>query len=168
MPRAACSRANWVSLSPDELLWIIRPTIYVSGEAGTAKLPSDEAKGGLAPWQRRWLLEILADSKGQSELGMLARGCGLSTGHFARCFKKSFGMPVHRYIVKQRIEVAKALLLKPGSSLTEVAQDTGFSNQAALGRTFAAFVGAMPAKWCKEKMYTKGTSNLGGKMQSTL
>jgi AraC-like DNA-binding protein len=88
---------------------------YLARTYGTAKLPSDEAKGGLAPWQRRWLLEILAkDSKGESELGMLAHGCGLSTSHFARCFKKSFGMPVHRYIVKQRIEVAKTLLLKPG------------------------------------------------------
>jgi AraC-like DNA-binding protein len=140
---------------------------YVARTYGTARIPSDQAKGGLAPWQRRWLIDVFAsDPKGESGLTMLARGCGLSTSHFARCFKQSFGVPVHRYIIQQRIEVAKTLLLNPGSSLTEVALNTGFADQAAFGRTFAALVGSTPAKWRKEQLYSHGARSAVGKLES--
>jgi AraC-like DNA-binding protein len=140
---------------------------YVALTYGTARIPSDQSKGGLAPWQRRWLIDVFAsDPKGESGLTMLARGCGLSTSHFARCFKKSFGVPVHRYIIQQRIAVAKRMLLSPGPSLTEVALDTGFADQAAFGRTFATLVGSTPAKWRKEQLYSHGARSAVGKLES--
>ena len=86
-------------------------------------------------------------------MSKLADTCGLSVSHFGRCFRTTFGIPVHRYVVQERIEAAKRMLLDPGNSLTQIALETGFSDQAAFGRTFGSLVGLTPAKWRKERLY---------------
>jgi AraC-like DNA-binding protein len=40
---------------------------------------------------------------GDIALADLATECGLSPGRFMRAFKKSFGMPVRRYLLYRRI-----------------------------------------------------------------
>jgi AraC family transcriptional regulator len=108
-------------------------------------------KGGLAPWQRRRVVELLQEHlDGGLKLATLAEECRLSVSHFARSFRKSFGTSAHRYLILHRVEIAKALLSETNNSLVEIAAQTGFSDQAALTRTFAAIVGATPAKWRRE------------------
>jgi AraC family transcriptional regulator len=104
--------------------------------------------GGLAPWQMRRTRELLDQHlAGDLRLAMLAQECGLSVSHFARCFKRSFGSSVHRYVILQRVETAKALLRHSGHSLSEIAMQTGFSDQAAFSRTFGTIVGTTPGRW---------------------
>jgi AraC-like DNA-binding protein len=113
-----------------------------------------KARGGLAPWQRRCVTNMIrSDLRGDASMSKLAETCGLSVSHFARCFRTTFGIPVHRYVVQERIEAAKRMLLYPGNSLTQIALETGFSDQAAFGRTFGSLVGLTPAKWRKERLY---------------
>jgi len=68
----------------------------------------------------------------------LAELAGLSTYHFCRAFKQSFGVPPHRYHTSQRIDRAKALLAKPSFSVTDIGLTVGFSETssftAACGR----------------------------------
>jgi len=110
-----------------------------------------QIKGGLAPWQRRRVLELLQEHlDGEVKLARLAEECRLSVSHFARSFRRSFGTSAHRYLILHRVEIAKALLSEPNSSLVEIAAQTGFSDQAALTRTFATIVGETPAKWRRE------------------
>ena len=78
---------------------------------------------------------------------VLAKECGLSPSHFARSFKLSFGMPVHRWIVAQQIQRAKSMLLRSDESLCAVAHATGFSSQAAFNRAFAKLTGVSPGRW---------------------
>jgi transcriptional regulator GlxA family with amidase domain len=87
---------------------------------------------------------------GEVKLERLAEECRLSVSHFARSFRRSFGTSAHRYLILQRVEIAKGLLSETNSSLVEIAAQTGFSDQAALTRTFANVVGATPAKWRRE------------------
>jgi AraC-like DNA-binding protein len=87
---------------------------------------------------------------GEVKLETLAEECRLSVSHFARSFRRSFGTSAHRYLILQRVEIAKGLLSETNSSLVEIAAQTGFSDQAALTRTFANVVGATPAKWRRE------------------
>ncbi|MGA3197665.1 MAG: helix-turn-helix transcriptional regulator, partial [Terriglobales bacterium] len=87
---------------------------------------------------------------GEVKLETLAEECRLSVSHFARSFRRSFGTSAHRYLILHRIEIAKALLSEMNSSLVEIAAQTGFSDQAALTRTFANVVGATPGKWRRE------------------
>jgi AraC family transcriptional regulator len=108
-------------------------------------------KGGLAPWQKRRAAEILRENlNGRIRLTDVARECSLSVSHFARSFRTSFGTSAHRYLILHRVEIAKALLSETNSSLVEIAAQTGFSDQAALTRTFANVVGATPGQWRRE------------------
>jgi len=110
-----------------------------------------QIKGGLSPWQRRRVVELLQEHlDGGLKLATLAEECRLSVSHFARSFRRSFGTSAHRYLILHRVEIAKSLLSETNSSLVEIAARTGFSDQAALTRTFANVVGATPGRWRRE------------------
>lgn len=114
----------------------------------SAKVAPNTHRGGLAPWQARRAREILDQHlTGDLRLARLANECGLSVSHFARSFKRSFGSSVHRYLILQRVETAKALLLSSSCSLPEIALQSGFADQPAFSRTFSAVVGTPPGKW---------------------
>ena len=124
---------------------------HLVGRYGQLGEAIPQIKGGLAPWQRRRVLELLREHlDGEVKLARLAEECRLSVSHFARSFRTSFGTSAHRYLILYRIDIAKALLSETNNSLVEIAAQTGFSDQAALTRTFAAIVGATPAKWRRE------------------
>jgi AraC family transcriptional regulator len=107
--------------------------------------------GGLAPWQRRRVVEIVdAGLSRQLRLSTLAEECRLSVSHFSRSFKQSFGIPAHRYLVHCRIEYAKSLLKHSSLPLAEIALRSGFSDQAAFTRTFGALIGTSPRRWLNE------------------
>jgi len=80
-------------------------------------------------------------------LTRIASECGLSAAHFARAFRISTGAPPHRWLVNQRIEQSKALLVGSTLSLTEIAIKCGFSDQSHFTRAFSAAVGATPGRW---------------------
>jgi AraC family transcriptional regulator len=104
--------------------------------------------GGLAPWQMRRVRELIDQSAaGDLRLARLAAECGLSVSQFARSFKRSFGSSAHRYLLAHRVETAKDLLLRSELPLAEIALRAGFSDQAALSRTFRGIAGIAPARW---------------------
>ena len=72
---------------------------------------------------------------------------GLSTFHFARAFKRTFGQPPHRYYVSRRIEGAKALLAARGHSVTDVALALGFSETSAFASAFRKATGLTPSEY---------------------
>jgi AraC family transcriptional regulator len=118
-------------------------------------------QGGLAPWQTRRATELLHEHlDGELRLSTLASACGLSVSHFARSFKISFGAPVHRYLISQRLESAKDLLSHSNKSLSDIALQVGFSDQAAFSRTFSALVGTTPGRWRRENVHVWSLRNL--------
>ena len=118
-------------------------------------------KGGLAPWQRRRVVDLFHEHlDGELRLETLADECGISVSHFARSFRRSFGTSAHRYLILKRVEIAKALLSETNNSLVDVAAQTGFSDQAAFTRMFANVVGATPAKWRREPLLPKDRHRL--------
>jgi AraC-like DNA-binding protein len=107
--------------------------------------------GGLAPWQKRRVFELFSEHlDGSVGLPMMAAECRLSVSYFARAFRKSFGIPPHRYLVLQRIERAKALLTHSTCALAAVAQQSGFCDQALFSRTFKSIVGTTPGQWRRQ------------------
>jgi AraC family transcriptional regulator len=115
---------------------------------------SERRRGGLAPWQRRRVTELLdAHLDGEIKLATLAEECRLSVSHFSRAFKTSFGTSAHRYLILQRVEKAKALLHQTHDSLSEIASRAGFADQATLTRTFRSVVGAPPGRWRRENTH---------------
>jgi AraC family transcriptional regulator len=125
---------------------------HLVGRYGQLREAFPMHKGGLAPWQRRRVVELLREHlDGEIKLATLADECRLSVSHFARSFRRSFGTSAHHYLILKRVEMARALLSETNMSLVEVAAQTGFSDQAALTRAFANVVGATPAKWRREQ-----------------
>jgi AraC family transcriptional regulator len=104
--------------------------------------------GGLTAWQERRAKELLsADPSVSLRLADLAKECGLSASQFGRAFRKSVGMPPHRWMLQQRIERAKVLLRAGETSLTGVALACGFSDQSHFTRCFSAWTGMSPGLW---------------------
>jgi AraC family transcriptional regulator len=105
-------------------------------------------RGGLsAPQLRRVTAFIeghLADEIGLVQLADLV---GLSPWHFCRAFKRSTGVPPHRFLVQSRVERAKRLLADRGASVTEVALALGFGGSTQFARAFRAAVGSSPREY---------------------
>jgi AraC family transcriptional regulator len=116
-------------------------------------------RGGLAPWQKRRVIDLFRDHlDGSLRLPTLAEHCGLSVSHFARAFRHSFGTPPHHYLLLQRIECAKVLLSGASYSLSEVAQKAGFSDQPSFSRTFKIIVGTTPGQWRRRRSISQPTT----------
>jgi len=64
----------------------------------------------------------------------------------ARQFRKLLGTSPHRYLIMRKLDRAKALLSQ-GSSLADVAADTGFADQAHFTRHFKKTFGMTPGRW---------------------
>jgi AraC family transcriptional regulator len=107
-------------------------------------------RGGLAPWQQRivtsYIEEHLAE---QISLATLAQLVRLSPYYFCRAFKRSVGLPPHRYHNNRRIEHAKTLLANPASSVTEIALELGFSETSSFTAAFRRATGTTPTAYCR-------------------
>lgn len=115
---------------------------------GVLQKTTRPAKGGLAPWQKRRAAELLHENlHGRIRLSEIARACGLSISHFARSFKTSFGVTTHQWLIQHRVDRAKQLMTQTSMSLIEIANQSGFNDQAAFTRTFHELAGVSPARW---------------------
>ena len=114
--------------------------------------PALQLKGGLAPWQMRRALELLQEHlDGELKLETLAEECRLSASHFCAIVQRDrLGPSPHRYLTLRRVEIAKVLWPKRTARWWKLRRRPGFSDQAALTRTFASVVGATPGKWRRE------------------
>jgi len=105
-------------------------------------------QGGLANWQQRvvaeYIEENLAREVSLAELAELAR---LSPYHFSRAFKKSFGVPPHRYHMNRRIDWAKRLLAEPSFSITDIALEVGFADTSSFSVAFRNLAGRSPREY---------------------
>ena len=88
-----------------------------------------------------------ANLDGELPLVRIASECGLSAAHFARAFRVSTGTPPHRWLMDQRIEQSKCLLMDSTLSLTEIAIKCGFADQSHFTRAFSSAMGATPGRW---------------------
>ncbi|MBR0736035.1 helix-turn-helix transcriptional regulator [Bradyrhizobium liaoningense] len=77
----------------------------------------------------------------------LAGVAGLSRMHFAAQFRAATGYRPREYLLHQRIEHAKSLLLNSETSLAEVALAVGFCTQAHFSTVFKRMTGDTPARW---------------------
>lgn len=55
---------------------------------------------------------------------------GISAGHFATCFRASFGLTPHQYLMRLRLDEAERCLRETDISLNELAASLGFSSQS--------------------------------------
>lgn len=95
-----------------------------------------------------YINDYLERELGLSELAAIAQ---LSAYHFSRAFKESIGFSPHQYVIQQRVERAKRLLLQGKTSIAEVAIACGFSHQSHLNRHFKHLIGVTPKTLLKSQ-----------------
>jgi AraC family transcriptional regulator len=101
--------------------------------------------GGLSAMKLRRVTDFIADNYSNDlKLNELAHVAGMSSFHFSREFKRTTGTTPHQYLIKFRVERAKALLAKNDLPLTEVGLRSGFSHQSHFTRLFRRLTGTTP------------------------
>src|SRR6202040_1585044 len=103
------------------------------------------SRGGLAPARLRRITDLV-HARLEDELGLdeLAQSVGLSTAHFARMFRKSTGETPHQFVIRQRLERAKAMLRAPNARILDVAVACGFKTQQHFAQVFRDVCGFSP------------------------
>jgi AraC family transcriptional regulator len=105
-------------------------------------------RGGLAGWQQRIVTGYVEDHLADPiSLADLAELVGLSSYHFCRAFRQSFGVPPHRYHTSRRIDRAKALLAKPAPSVTDIGLMVGFGETSSFSAAFRKATGLTPTAY---------------------
>jgi AraC family transcriptional regulator len=106
---------------------------------------------GLAGWQAEKARNLILEQLDSQVLtGTLATACALSRGHFSRMFKKTFGLPPHKWQRQRRLEAAMDLLRDPSSALCDIAIRCGFNDQAHFTRVFKQTTGLTPMVWRRQ------------------
>lgn len=105
-------------------------------------------RGGLARSQARRVLDYIESNLSQGlTLKELAEISELSLHHFARMFKRTMGVPPHRYILERRLERAKEMLRTSRASLADISLSVGFDSQSHFTTAFGRMVGATPTEF---------------------
>jgi AraC family transcriptional regulator len=112
---------------------------YGEGSERAPKEPS------LSPSQRQRVSDFVeAKLHGDIRMADLAAVTGYSSDHFSRLFKRSFGESPYQYVLRRRVERAKALLRDASRSLADIASACGFATQAHLTNVFRLRMGVTP------------------------
>src|ERR1700736_5027919 len=116
----------------------------VSGQA-VRQRPVQISRGGLGPARLRRIRELVhARLEGDLSLDEMAQSVGLSTAHFARVFRKSTGETPHQFVLRQKLERAKAMLRAPDARVLDVAVACGFKTQQHFAQVFRDICGISP------------------------
>lgn len=111
----------------------------------------------LATWQRRRVEAYICDNVASSlRIGSVAAILNLSASYFSRAFKATVGITYSEFVLRERIGLAKKLLLTTMTPIAEIALACGFNDQSHLTRTFSQTVGCPPAAWRRSHNRERG------------
>lgn len=75
------------------------------------------------------------------KLPCLAREFGVCETSLKRGFKEVYGIPVHQYIISQRMELAKKMLVVKKVAVKDIAMELGYTSIKNFSRDFKAYAG---------------------------
>ncbi len=148
----AAARAEMVAGFPSGRLFLdsVEQAMAVALVTGHAvkHRPVQMYRGGLGSARLQRIKELVhAKMEDDLSLDEMAQSVGLSTAHFARMFRKSTGETPHQFVLRQRVERAKAMLRAPGARVLDVAVACGFKTQQHFAQVFRDVCGISPTKY---------------------
>jgi len=115
-------------------------------------------RGGLGSARLRRIKELVhAKMEDDLSLDEMAQSIGLSTAHFARMFRKSTGQTPHQFVLRQRLERAKAMLRAPDARVLDVAVACGFKTQQHFAQVFRDVWGVSPTEYRQDLVRSEAT-----------
>jgi AraC-like DNA-binding protein len=83
----------------------------------------------------------------QVTLDEVAHHVHLTPSYFSKVFSEINGLGFHKYLIEQRVEYAKRLLINSESSITDIAFDSGFGSFSSFSRAFYSSTGITPKEF---------------------
>lgn len=112
------------------------------------KAASTVSNAKMPPWQVNKVCDFLEQNLDRVvALEELSELLSLSKEHICRTFQNATGMPPLRWHLNRRIDVACSFLSQTEMSLTDVAQQLGYSGQSAFGAQFKKVMGISPGRF---------------------
>jgi len=148
----AAARAEMVAGFPSGRLFLdsveqAMAVALVSGHAVRHR-PVQLYRGGLGSGRLRRIKELVhAKMEDDLSLDEMAESVGLSTAHFARMFRKSTGETPHQFVLRQRVERAKAMLRTSDVRILDVAVACGFRTQQHFAQVFRDVCRVSPTEY---------------------
>jgi AraC family transcriptional regulator len=133
--------------------------------------PVQTYRGGLGSARLRRIKEFVhARMEDDLSLDEMAQSVGLSTAHFARMFRKATGATPHQFVLRQRLERAKAMLRAPDARVLDVAVACGFKTQQHFAQVFRDVWGVSPTEYRQDFVDSEATwaSETGSEHTSNL
>lgn len=132
-----------------------RPVLIDRSLQTTVGLPQPNCPSprGLPPRKLRKALQYIHQHiADELSLQVIANQIDMSQFYFCRLFKQSMGVTPYQYLLQQRIERAKQLLLQDEFSIAEIALEAGFANQSHLCVQFKRLVGMSPKQFAQQSL----------------
>lgn len=82
--------------------------------------------------------------------GQVAKELKYNNTYLSKIFREKMGFTMHDYITSKKIEMAK-MLLKNGSSVSDVAQKIGYASSQSFSKVFRRCTGCTPSEYMKKK-----------------
>jgi AraC family transcriptional regulator len=111
----------------------------------TSRVVIEEAVSKLSPQKLQQTIDYIhARLEQDITLSELADIVQMSQYRFARAFKQSTGLPPHQYLLGQRVERAKKLLIEKQLPIVDISYQLGFASQSHFTATFRRFTKVTP------------------------
>ena len=120
---------------------------YLAGRYATPG-PSEGCDTCLSPTEKRRLVDYIRENLiGSISVTELAGLMQMSASQFSRVFKTSFGVTPYRFVMRERVEGAKAMLLDAKLSASQVSAAFGFASQSHFVKVFRQVTGVTPKQY---------------------
>jgi AraC family transcriptional regulator len=107
-----------------------------------------QVKGGLSDVGRRNVIDFVRSRISEdTSLADMAAVAGLSITHFSHIFKKSMGQSPHQFVLQQRVQYAKELLVSVNRPMIDIALACDFKTPQHFARIFRKVCGLSPKEY---------------------
>ena len=89
----------------------------------------------------------------------MARAASLSVVRLRQLFHAEVGETPAKYVLRRRLERAKHLLRNPGRSITDIANELGFSSSQNFAHSFRAYFSHTPTAWRRQAQHGPSGEN---------
>jgi AraC family transcriptional regulator len=112
--------------------------------------PLRDFKGGMPKRKLQQAIAYIHDHLAENlTIEAIANELEMSQYYFSRLFKQAIGVSPYRYVLEQRIEVAKQFLKKTPLPISTISERVGFANQNQLTIQFRNLTGITPSNYRK-------------------
>lgn len=115
----------------------------------TDEVKKNKIQPGFSPHVRRCIKYINENINEKITVSMLAAHCGISADYLSSVFKKEMNENLRNYILRQKLEKSKIILLQKNENSTTVYSKLGFLSQSHFSTAFKRFYSMTPSDYIR-------------------